>query len=349
MSLAAAGLLAAAAAWGAAPVTHCPDGSRPTRTVDAKRPWACVLTSERYQDGMDCPAGTRSVTTADAASPFKCAREDVTLAVPRGICPPGQTAVPSEDPDREYACEPFGRSFMGGARCPKGTRPVPTPGALAAFKCTAEPKGADPAPAARTALDRPVERPAEEPLEPGRDARKPGKGGSCPKGTHKVVTENMFEPVQCLPDDDGPSVPLAYRPFRIPAQVAFDVPRGWNLTDGWKDAEPGVYLMPDRGRDGRPVSLAVTRHRRAAPGYVDVDTRVWQEEDWHSAREVGRTRDAGRMTVHLEVPGESRLTLITARDGYYAVSYGAPAELFPRYLPAFERLLKTFKDLEGAR
>lgn len=340
-ALAAALAAAAAAAWGAQAVTHCPEGSRPTRTLESRRPWACVLDSERYQDGQNCPAGTEVVTTPEAASPFKCARIDVTLAVPRGICPPGETAVPSTDPERPYACEPMGRGFQGGPRCPKGTRPVPTPGALQAFKCTAEPKGADPAPAARPDFAPP----------PGKakPAAKPpvAKGGACPKGTRRVVTENPFEPVQCLPEEEDADAPLTYRPFKVPGAVSFDLPRGWRVTDGWKDAEPAVYAMADRGRDGRPVSLTVTRHRRGQAGYADLETRIWQEEDWHSAKEVGRTRDGARLSVHLEAPGESRLTLVTAEDGYFAIAYGAPGGLYERYLPAFERLVKTFKVLEG--
>ena len=44
----------------AAHVTHCPQGSTPARTVNPDIPWACVLTDDRYQDGIDCPAGSRS-------------------------------------------------------------------------------------------------------------------------------------------------------------------------------------------------------------------------------------------------------------------------------------------------
>lgn len=342
MTPAAALLAAAGAAWGAQTVSHCPEGSRPSRTLEQRRPWACVLDSERYQDGVDCPAGTRPVTTPQAASPFKCAREDVVLAAPRGICPPGETAIPSDDPDKPYACEPVGQSFLGGPRCPKGTRPVPTPGALQAFKCTAEPKGGDPAPKARPDFSPP----------PGKEkpAAKPPAGAkpvSCPKGTRRVVTENPFEPVQCLAEEPAAAAPLAYRPFKVPGAVAFDVPRGWNVTDAWKDAEPAVYVMADRGRDGRPVSLTVTRLRRGRPGYVDLETRIWQEEDWHAAKEIGRTSDGGRLSIHLEAPGESRLSLVSAPDGYFALAYGAPSELYGLYLPAFERLLKSFRILEG--
>ncbi|TBR17110.1 hypothetical protein EPO15_17655 [bacterium] len=339
---AAAALLAAGAAWAAQNVSHCPEGSRPSRTLEQRRPWACVLDSERYQDGVDCPAGTRAVTTPEAASPFKCAREDVTLTAPRGICPPGETAIPSDDPDKPYACEPVGKSFMGGPRCPKGTRPVPTPGQMQSFRCTAEPKGADPAPAARPDFAPP----------PGKEKAvvkpaAPGKPVNCPQGTRRVVTENPFEPVQCLPEEESDAKPLAYRPFKVSGAVSFDVPRGWNVTDAWKDAEPAVYVMADRGRDGRPVSLTVTRSRRGQAGYVDLETRIWQEEDWHAAKEVSRSREGGRLSIHLEAPGESRLTLVSAPDGYFALSYGAPAELYPRYLPAFERLVKSFKSLEG--
>ena len=140
---------------------------------------------------------------------------------------------------------------------------------------------------------------------------------------------------------------MAFRPFKVQGAVGFDVPRGWRVTDGWKDAEPSVYVTADRGRDGRPVSLSVSRLRRGQPGFVDLETRVWQEEDWRSAKELGRASEGGRMTVHLETAGESRLTLVTADEGYFAIAYGAPGDLYKRYLPAFERLIKTFRNLEG--
>lgn len=335
-----AAVMGAAASWAAAPVTHCPEGTRPSRTVDARRPWACVLTSERYQDGHDCPSGSRAVTTTDVNSPFKCAMDGVVLAVPRGICPPGNQAVPSIDPEKPYECEAVGKGFMGGPRCPRGSRPVPTPGALQSFKCVSGPGPADPLPEAKPSFD-------EKP-EPKPKAQKPSArgGGACPKGTRRIVTENPFEPVQCVPGDDARPRRFSYKAFRRSGAVSFEYPADWNLTDAWGDAEPAVYIMADRGRDGRPVSLSVMRHRRASQGYVDMETRVWQEEDWHQAKEVSRTRDGANVAIHLELGGEGRLSLIGVRDGYFALAYGAPSDLYQSYLPAFERLLKTFRNLE---
>ncbi|MBI5597251.1 MAG: hypothetical protein HY928_14250 [Elusimicrobia bacterium] len=340
LTAAAAAVWGAGAAWAAAPVSHCPDGSRPSRTVDARRPWACVLTSERYRDGHECPSGSHAVTTTDVNSPFKCGVDGVVLAVPRGICPPGNQAVPSTDPEKPYECEAVGKGFMGGPRCPRGTRPVPTPGALQSFKCVSGPGPADPLPAATPSFD------AE--AKPVRPAAKeaPPKGGACPKGTRRIVTENPFEPVQCVPEDDALPKRFAYKAFKRSGALSFEYPVGWNLTDGWTDAEPAVYIMADRGRDGRPVSLSIMRHRRSSPGYVEIETRVWQEEDWHQAKELDRSREGGLVTIHLELGGEGRLSLIGVRDGYFALAYGAPADLYKGYLPAYERLLKTFRNLE---
>lgn len=343
LATALAAVLGAGEARAAAPVTHCPEASRPSRTVDARRPWVCVLTSERYQDGHDCPSGTRSVTTNDVNSPFKCALDSVILAAPRGICPPGNQAVPSLDPDKTHDCEPVGKGFMGGPRCPRGTRPVPTPGALQSFKCVSGPAPADPLPAAEPSFS---EEPA--PVKPkaqgGKASVRPG--AACPKGTRRIVTENPFEPVQCVPEEDTRPRRFAYKAFRRSGALAFEYPADWNLTDAWSDAEPAIYMMADRGRDGRPVSLSVTRHRKASAGYVEMETRVWQEEDWHQAKEIGRSRDGSSLVIHLDMGGEGRLSLIGVRDGYFALAFGAPADLSAGYLPAFERLLKTFKNLE---
>ncbi len=333
---------AAAACWAASGVSHCPEGSRPVRTVDSKRPWACALTSERYQDGMDCPAGTLAVTTPDTNSPFKCAVEGVTLQIPRGICPPGNQAVPTTDPDKEYGCEPMGQGFHSGPRCPKGSRPVPTPGAMQSFKCVTTPPPADPLPTATPAFDVP---PKKTRAEAAREAG-PLKGGTCPKGTRRVVTENPFEPVQCLPDDGAAPKAFKYRAFRLPGALAFEYPKDWDLTDAWKDEEPAIYIRPGHSRDGRPVSLSVIRHRRSAAGYVDLETRIWQDEDWHSFKEIARTRDGGRLTVHLESPEGARLSLVGADDGYFELAYGAPEDLYKGFLPAFERLAVTFRNLE---
>lgn len=317
------------------------------RTVDARTPWVCALSGERYQDGQNCPAGTRSVTTNEAASPFKCALESVVLTSPHGVCPPGHVSVPSEDPERAYACEAMGKGFMGGPRCPKGSRPVPTPGGMQSFKCATGPSAADPSPEARPAFESPPKKTREQAAS---EAGPSPKGGVCPKGTRRVVTENPFEPVQCLPLEDDTPRRLSFKAFRRPGALSFEYPAGWNLTDGWADAEPAIYMMPERSRDGRPVSLSVTRAHRAAAGFVDMETRIWQEEDWHAAKEISRTRDGGKLTVRLEITGEGRLTLVGTADGYFALAYGASAEQFSRYLPAFERLEKTFRNLEeGAR
>ncbi|MDE2292223.1 MAG: hypothetical protein KGL53_09080, partial [Elusimicrobia bacterium] len=306
------------------------------RTVDPLRPWVCALSSARYEDGQDCPAGSSGVTAADMTAPFKCALDSVRLAAPRGMCPPGEEPIPASDPDKDYDCEAVSKTFMTGPRCPSGTRPVPTPGALHPFKCVRGPAPAavEPSPTAETS-------PAAEP-RPRPRARK-----RCPKGTRRVVTDDPYEPVQCVPLEQRAPARFRYQSYRLPGAVEFQYPKGWNVADAWKGEDKAIYLRPSVEGDGRPVMLSVTRARRSDSDFVDLETRVWQEKDWHHAKELSRRSDGGRLTVRLETAGQSRLTLIEAADGYFALAYGAPGDLYKGYLPVFERLERSFRDLEG--
>jgi len=321
-------------------VSRCPEGSRPTRTADASEPWACVLSEEGDRNSATCPEGTRVITTMDTMDPFKCALAGVRLSSARGVCPPGHAPIPTSDPGKDYECEKAGSRFMSGPGCPKGTRPVPTPGGIAPFKCvTGQTQGGEPRVEPRFGTRRAAEPPTEaSPPKP--------RGGVCPKGHKAVQVENPFEPVQCLPEEAParkPPGPKDFQRYRIPGEVSFDIPRGWHLTDAWQDEVPSVLVMLDLGRDGRPVSLSVTRHEPGAPGFIDRETQVWREKEWQGAREEGRASVGGLSAVHLSVPGHSRSALAADGPAYYVLAYSAPEDLFSRYEVAYSRLLATFK------
>ncbi|MFH1724123.1 MAG: hypothetical protein ABII00_05810 [Elusimicrobiota bacterium] len=332
---------------------RCPEATRPIRTVDPLHPWACVLNDERYRDGIECPAGSRPITTVDTFEPFKCAVNGVELVVPRGICPPRQHAIPTADPTKDYECEKVGDNFRSGPRCPKGTRPVPTPDALRPFRCVAGKKAVDPEPTAepdfgaRGAKRDPKGRPARRERAPLPTGPTRPKAGRCPEGAKKVLTENPFAPVQCLPKTSKRPQRMRFEKYRTAHEIAFQYPKDWHLTDAWRDEEPSIYILLGSQQDGRPVSLSITRHRRGDAGFLTLESRIWREQDWHGSKETGRAEIAGLPAVRLAVERESEMAFVETSDGYYVLAYSAPAELFDRYAPAYHRLLKTFRTLNG--
>lgn len=319
-------------------VMKCPQGTTPTRTVDSRLPWVCALSGRKNRDGIDCPAGSHSVTTADVFDPFKCAIDDMVLRPPRVLCPPGEQAFPSSEPDKEFECRKTPVGFTTGPNCPKGTRPVPTPGQLRPFRCFADEKPAPSEPSAEPAF------PAGKPKVRSRKIVK-----DCPKGMTLIKTEDPFEPVRCEGPSSKPSRIAGYSHYHVPAEVSFDYPKGWHLTDAWGDEVPSAYLQHSAGRNGKPVSLMVTRQRHGTPSFQGLSESIEREKQWHKAEETGRGKVSGFDAVFLGVPKESDTAFIDTGDGYFVLSYSAPPELYETYLPAYRRLVKSLRVRGSAR
>ena len=320
-------------------VTKCPAESQPVRTVDNRVPWACVLAKKkrRQREATECPSGTHVVTTADVYDPFKCAVDGILLRPPRVLCPPGQQAVPTSDPDKEFECRKTEGGFQFGPSCPKGTRPVPTPGELRPFRCFADETPAPTDPTAEPefpALDKPRARPVVQ---------------RCPKGTKKVQTEDPFEPVRCAPVSAAPARLTRYTRYQVPGEVSFDYPSGWHLTDAWTDEVPSVYLLYSVGESGKPLSLTVTRQRHGTPSYKDMEEMIGREKEWHKAEETGRGKVAGFDAVFLGVAKESDTAFVDTGDGYFVISFNAPPEFYDAYVPAYRRAVRSFRIREASR
>lgn len=318
-------------------VTKCPKHTTPMRTVDSREPWACVINDEKYREGIECPRGSRSITTSNTYDPFKCALKDILLVAPRGMCKPGHLSIPTSDPDEDYACEKIGKGFSGGIRCPKGTRPVPTPDALRRFACISQNFKAQPT---EPTLD-----PVFGPKTKGRKKKK-AKKKRCPRGTRKLVTKDRYEPIRCVRSDRKRTARMRYKSYRVGGEIVFKFPTDWNLNDFWRKQPSSIHIMPEEARDGRPVTLSIVRERSGGLDFVNLESRIWQEKDWQGAEEKGRSRVGGREAVHLEVPSQTAMTLIGVEDGYYILSYSAPVELFAYYAPAYKKLLQSFKFLD---
>ena len=320
-------------------ITRCPEGSKPMRSPDPRWPWVCVLTDERYRDGIECPPGSQAVTLFDPHDPFKCAVSNVKLIPPKGACPPGHQAVPAEEGSEQgYDCEKIqSQGFKSGPQCPRGYKPLPTPGQLRPFRCEADPSQNS--------------EPAADPdfgVEDGRNRARTPQPLKCGPGTEKRATENPFNPFECVPKDKEKALPKVpknsdYRRYRMPGELSFEYPKGWSLTDAWRDEVPSVFLQLDLKRDGRPVMIPLPRQRAGAPGFVELKTAVFREKEWHGAKDAKGIDVSGLLTSHVSVQGEARTAFVRVPDGYFTLSYGAPADLFERYLPVYERLLKTFR------
>ncbi|MFH2204084.1 MAG: hypothetical protein ABIJ96_13270 [Elusimicrobiota bacterium] len=324
-------------------VKRCPRGTVPVRTADARMPWSCIIEGERYQSGIDCPQGFRPVTTTDPLDPFRCGKTDIQLKVPRGICPPGHRVIPTNDPDRDYDCERIKKGFDSGPRCPRGTIPVPTPGALRPFRCVRREKSA-----ATEPLAAPDFGPQQNKKERSGDV-KPTKEG-CPKSMRLVRTENPFDPVKCVPRKREPVRHGSSQVFRIRGQISFLYPKKWHLTNAWKDEDvPTIFLAADTGGDGRPVSITISRQRRGSPSYIDLATTIQREKEWHNAVEKDSGEIAGLPAKFLIVPNESKTAFLTIPDGYYAIAFSAAPDQYDSYADVYDKLLESFKHYTGSK
>lgn len=327
---------------GARYVTRCPRGTMPVRTADARTPWACIHKGVRYRDGIGCPKGYQPVTTTNQYDPFKCAIVGVELRSPRGVCPPGHKVIPTSNPKRDYDCEKVRKGFRGGPRCPRGTRPMPTPGALKPFRCVRRSKASEIEPYA--VPDFGSRRTKKKPK-----AVKPGKKG-CPKGTTLVRTENPFDPVQCVSKKLTKLKKASYTRFRIKGRLTFQYPKAWNLTNAWDDDEiPTIYLASSSGGAQRPISLTVSLQRRGTPSYTEMKTMIRREKEWHGAQVVGEGTLRGLPATYLLTEGETKTAFLEVPDGYYMITYNAPLRLFQQYVPAYEKLLKSFRHYSKGR
>jgi len=66
-------------------------------------------------------------------------------------------------------------------------------------------------------------------------------------------------------------------------------------------------------------------------------------------QETGRGQVAGFKSVFLGVPKRSDTAFVDTKDGYFVISFSAPQEFYDAYIPAYQRLLKSFRALESPR
>lgn len=265
-------------------------------------------------------------------------------------CPDGQVRVQTDNPYEPFKCqEPSAKgsllSTVGGPRgfktrprCPRGFHPVMTPNALQPYRCVKKAPG-NPAEPDLAAEQRPVEKPVQRGVTIG-ETKGPKDCG--PRAKRVRVENDPFDPWRCVPLS-GPAAPKDYKRYTIPGELSLDVPRDWQLTDGWRDEVPTLYVLHDGG-GAQSVTLSITRSDAGQDGFEPLEEHLVKEREWQQARDAGAVKVSGLAARSMEVPGQSRAAyLAVSADRYYSIAYSAPPQLFKTYLPVYERVLKSFK------
>jgi hypothetical protein len=128
------------------------------------------------------------------------------------------------------------------------------------------------------------------------------------------------------------------------AGIAADIPKDWHLIDAWKDETPTLYLEQGAQREGKQVTMVVSKIAPGQEGYVDMPTAISREKQWQEAKDGGSIKVGGVAARLTYVPHESRTAYVpTGRGTYYTLIYSAPDTLYDGYKPAFDRLLASFQ------
>lgn len=248
-------------------------------------------------------------------------------------CPEGTVRVATNRVNEPFKCvrqmdpaTPFinMRPTFKLRECPRGSHPVETPGLGSGrrYRCVMDGPGEMADPSADPALPGSVA-PARAPaagISP--DA---GRGGAPPRA-------------------DAPSAPVSFTRYTVRTQFQVDFPKGWHVHDGWQDEVPTFYSELDTGRNGKQLQLVVSRVSRGQEGWVDLATAVSRDKEWQNADEAKPSRVAGFPARETFVAKSSRTTYVAyADDGYFTLSYSAPDDLFDLYLPAYRRMVTSFK------
>lgn len=227
--------------------------------------------------------------------------------------------------------------------CPKGTHRTMTDNPYDPFRC------ATPA----------QEREADAKKQFGGFKEEP----KCPQGTRPVATPGGLQAYRCVsarPRSGEPEVPAlhagpapsplqSYRRYAVESELAVDIPKTWHVTDGWRDEVPTLYLELATGKEGRQVTMVVSKIAVGQPDFMNMGAAIKKEKEWQKAKDGGRGKVGGLPARFTYVPKESRTAYVKRDAGtYYTIAYSAPASSYDVYKPAYDRLLKSFRPA-GAR
>ncbi|MDD5629074.1 MAG: hypothetical protein PHU21_08415 [Elusimicrobia bacterium] len=260
------------------------------------------LAAKEDEEPVECPQGTFRVHTDNPYQPFRCVAKDERRK--GGLTP---------------AVGP--RGFSARPRCPPGSRPMPTPGSLQAYRCVMS---------SRTA--------AEPDLTPDLDTRgRTRSWGTQPAPARKGAAGS-------LPSEHQRLTGRSYARYAVSSEFSFDYPKDWHLTEAWSDEPPTIYVVRETG-GGKQVTMTVTAVEPGQAGYQSVELAIIKEREWQEAQlDPKEGRVAGLPARFATVPGSSRSAYVDRGGGSYLIlNYSAPGDLFEFYLPAFQRLLKSLR------
>ena len=314
-----------------------------SRSLRALNVWAvpCLLLagSPAPAAAAECPDGTVALY-ADESS-----RNRADCVKPE--CPEGMALIFTNNPYRPLECVGHqqdcpslskftaGQECVSKPRCPRGSRPF-------------------------------LKYPEQLPLECVRGSAKPEpelpSGTGAPARPEAQSSADLKKKVAVGPPaasvrrtkEEPPSLQRltarAFGRYTIPGQISFEFPRDWPLRDAWHENPAAIYVVYETGRGGKQVALGVTLNEPGQPGYQDLDLVVTKEKEGHrDAREDERISVGGLPARCVTIRGASRSAYVAQGAGrYFVLNYTAPTDLYDLYLPAFERLLRSFHVLADA-
>ena len=204
---------------------------------------------------------------------------------------------------------PMTPSFKIGPKCPKGFQAEPTPGQLSRFRCVLKKSLGGPSePDALT--------PTGEP--PAKEKAPPAAGGF--------------------------RAPSRYARYEVKGTLQFEHPLGWHIEDGWADEVPTVYVEYDTQRQGRQVTLVISKIARGQVGFEEMDTAITKEIEYQNSVDAGSGRVGGFPARFTRLASQTRTAYVRiSENSYYTATYSAPDDLFKTFEPVFERLLSSLR------
>lgn len=237
-------------------------------------------------------------------------------------CPAGYDRVPTNNPIEPFHCKPMhlkNPSFVPmipkhklKMSCPPGTEAVRTPGELERWRCEKSAKTGS----------------ADPEIVPVLPTIK--EGGAKDKKTE--VAAPSF------------TVPKDYSRYTIKGQVQFEYPASWHMVEGWSDDVPTLFMEFDTGRQGKQVTMVVSRISKEQAAFERMDEAIEHEKEYRNAADAGEGLVGTFPARFTQLANTSRTAYVLYDEKeYYTLSYSAPDDLYKTFLPVYQRLLKTFK------
>lgn len=215
--------------------------------------------------------------------------------------------VPEADALRGGPYIPMTPTFKIGPKCPKGFEAEPTPGQLSRFRCVP----------------------------------KQGRGGPIEPD---AIAPRRAAPAEAPAAAGGFRAPSRYARYEIKGALQFEHPLGWHIEDGWTDEVPTVYVEYDTRRQGRQVTLVISKIARGQTGFEDMDTAIAKEIEYQNSADAGSGRVGGFPARFTRLAEQTRTAYVRISDeSYYTATYSAPDDLFKTFEPVFERLLSSLR------